>query len=224
MGGTSAPAGWSNPQPRSQQRTASEPGRKSLFCAASRSCVNPPSLPGSADNNLACPARGQPRAKSGPGSSLYPPSGPSCAPWSVGGTGPAWCAWCSGSSPGLGYCRLHSWAEACRAHSQARALWPAPERSLLVPAFEAECQASSTVSYFWYRQTLNITADISDNGSIQWRLLACLAASWAVVYLCVIRGIETTGKVRPLGWTPLPTPSSSAFKHGFRSCAGRVQM
>ncbi|XP_059272812.1 inactive sodium-dependent neutral amino acid transporter B(0)AT3 isoform X2 [Mustela nigripes] len=61
-------------------------------------------------------------------------------------------------------------------------------------AFEAECQASSTVSYFWYRQTLNITADISDNGSIQWRLLACLAASWAVVYLCVIRGIETTGK------------------------------
>lgn len=60
------------------------------------------------------------------------------------------------------------------------------------------------MSYFWYRQTLNITADISDNGSIQWRLLACLAASWAVVYLCVIRGIESTGKVRPLGWTALP--------------------
>uniref|UniRef100_A0A8C0R699 Transporter n=1 Tax=Canis lupus dingo TaxID=286419 RepID=A0A8C0R699_CANLU len=60
--------------------------------------------------------------------------------------------------------------------------------------FEAECQASSTVSYFWYRQTLNITADISDSGSIQGRLLACLAASWAVVYLCVIRGIESTGK------------------------------
>ncbi|VFV41085.1 sodium-dependent neutral amino acid [Lynx pardinus] len=64
--------------------------------------------------------------------------------------------------------------------------------------FEAECQASSPVSYFWYRQTLNVTADISDSGSIQWRLLACLAASWAVVYLCVIRGIESTGKVRIL--------------------------
>ncbi|XP_025874945.1 inactive sodium-dependent neutral amino acid transporter B(0)AT3 isoform X2 [Vulpes vulpes] len=60
--------------------------------------------------------------------------------------------------------------------------------------FESECQASSTVSYFWYRQTLNITADISDSGFIQGRLLACLAASWAVVYLCVIRGIESTGK------------------------------
>uniref|UniRef100_A0A8C8WLY0 Solute carrier family 6 member 18 n=1 Tax=Panthera leo TaxID=9689 RepID=A0A8C8WLY0_PANLE len=57
-----------------------------------------------------------------------------------------------------------------------------------------ECQASSPVSYFWYRRTLNVTADVSDSGSIQWRLLACLAASWAVVYVCVIRGIESTGK------------------------------
>ncbi|XP_006140192.1 inactive sodium-dependent neutral amino acid transporter B(0)AT3, partial [Tupaia chinensis] len=57
-----------------------------------------------------------------------------------------------------------------------------------------ECQASGAVSYFWYRQTLNITADISDSGSVQWRLLVCLAACWSVVYLCVSRGIETTGK------------------------------
>ncbi|XP_033034612.1 inactive sodium-dependent neutral amino acid transporter B(0)AT3 isoform X3 [Trachypithecus francoisi] len=61
--------------------------------------------------------------------------------------------------------------------------------------FVEECQGSSAVSYFWYRQTLNITADINDSGSIQWWLLLCLAASWAVVYMCVIRGIETTGKV-----------------------------
>ncbi|KFO38489.1 inactive sodium-dependent neutral amino acid transporter B(0)AT3 [Fukomys damarensis] len=53
---------------------------------------------------------------------------------------------------------------------------------------------SSAVSYFWYRQTLNVTADISDSGTVQWRLLLCQAASWAVVYLCVSRGIETTGK------------------------------
>ncbi|XP_008058900.1 sodium-dependent neutral amino acid transporter B(0)AT3, partial [Carlito syrichta] len=60
--------------------------------------------------------------------------------------------------------------------------------------FLEECQASSAVSYFWYRQTLNISADIHDSGTIQWRILICLAACWAVVYLCVIRGIETTGK------------------------------
>ncbi|XP_015345925.1 inactive sodium-dependent neutral amino acid transporter B(0)AT3 isoform X1 [Marmota marmota marmota] len=57
-----------------------------------------------------------------------------------------------------------------------------------------ECQGSSPVSYFWYRQTLNITADIEDSGTMQWRLVMCSAACWAVLYLCVIRGIETTGK------------------------------
>nr|XP_012996301.1 sodium-dependent neutral amino acid transporter B(0)AT3 isoform X3 [Cavia porcellus] len=57
-----------------------------------------------------------------------------------------------------------------------------------------ECQGSGTVSYFWYRRTLNITADIGDSGAVQWRLLLCQAASWALVYLCVSRGIETTGK------------------------------
>nr|XP_019600174.1 PREDICTED: sodium-dependent neutral amino acid transporter B(0)AT3 [Rhinolophus sinicus] len=60
--------------------------------------------------------------------------------------------------------------------------------------FVEECQATSTVSYFWYRQTLNVSAAIEHSGSVQWRLLACLAACWAVVYLCVIRGIESTGK------------------------------
>ncbi|XP_016067991.1 PREDICTED: sodium-dependent neutral amino acid transporter B(0)AT3 [Miniopterus natalensis] len=60
--------------------------------------------------------------------------------------------------------------------------------------FVEECQGSSVVSYFWYRQTLNIAADIDHSGSIQWRLLICLAACWAILYLCVIRGIESTGK------------------------------
>ncbi|XP_035876189.1 inactive sodium-dependent neutral amino acid transporter B(0)AT3 isoform X2 [Phyllostomus discolor] len=64
--------------------------------------------------------------------------------------------------------------------------------------FVKECEGSSTVSYFWYRRTLNITADINYSGSVQWWLLVCLAASWAIVYLCVIRGIESTGKIQTL--------------------------
>ncbi|XP_033034610.1 inactive sodium-dependent neutral amino acid transporter B(0)AT3 isoform X1 [Trachypithecus francoisi] len=73
--------------------------------------------------------------------------------------------------------------------------WSSCPPDLNRTGFVEECQGSSAVSYFWYRQTLNITADINDSGSIQWWLLLCLAASWAVVYMCVIRGIETTGKV-----------------------------
>jgi solute carrier family 6 (neurotransmitter transporter) protein 19 len=51
------------------------------------------------------------------------------------------------------------------------------------------------VDYFWYRETLNISTSINDSGSIQWWILLCLTCAWSVLYVCIIRGIETTGKV-----------------------------
>uniref|UniRef100_A0A3B3QIW5 Transporter n=1 Tax=Paramormyrops kingsleyae TaxID=1676925 RepID=A0A3B3QIW5_9TELE len=57
-----------------------------------------------------------------------------------------------------------------------------------------ECVESTPVNYFWYRETLNITANIEINGSLQWQMVVCLASAWCVVYLCFIRGIETIGK------------------------------
>ncbi|XP_072780523.1 sodium-dependent neutral amino acid transporter B(0)AT3 isoform X2 [Taeniopygia guttata] len=60
--------------------------------------------------------------------------------------------------------------------------------------FNEECYESTAVNYFWYRKTLNITPDIAESGTFQWWLILCLAACWAIVYLCTIRGIETTGK------------------------------
>uniref|UniRef100_A0A2K5DVU6 Solute carrier family 6 member 19 n=1 Tax=Aotus nancymaae TaxID=37293 RepID=A0A2K5DVU6_AOTNA len=58
-----------------------------------------------------------------------------------------------------------------------------------------ECARSSPVDYFWYRETLNISTSISDSGSVQWWMLLCLACAWSILYMCTIRGIETTGKV-----------------------------
>ncbi|XP_073677811.1 inactive sodium-dependent neutral amino acid transporter B(0)AT3 [Garra rufa] len=60
--------------------------------------------------------------------------------------------------------------------------------------FLEECVASTPVNYFWYRQTLNISPDIEESGSLQWRLVVCLATAWSIVYICFIRGIETIGK------------------------------
>ncbi|XP_078085290.1 solute carrier family 6 member 19a, tandem duplicate 1 [Mustelus asterias] len=60
--------------------------------------------------------------------------------------------------------------------------------------FVEECTRSSPVDYYWYRETLNISTNISDSGTIQWWLLLCLICAWAVLYVCTIRGIETTGK------------------------------
>uniref|UniRef100_A0A8C9QUW6 Transporter n=1 Tax=Scleropages formosus TaxID=113540 RepID=A0A8C9QUW6_SCLFO len=57
-----------------------------------------------------------------------------------------------------------------------------------------ECELSSPVNYFWYRETLNITPNIETSGSLQWWLVICLATAWCIVYVCFIRGIETIGK------------------------------
>ncbi|KAJ8354409.1 hypothetical protein SKAU_G00219760 [Synaphobranchus kaupii] len=57
-----------------------------------------------------------------------------------------------------------------------------------------ECEESTPVNYFWYRETLNITPNIETNGTLQWWLVLCLATAWCLVYICFIRGIETIGK------------------------------
>ncbi|XP_064410425.1 sodium-dependent neutral amino acid transporter B(0)AT1 [Latimeria chalumnae] len=60
--------------------------------------------------------------------------------------------------------------------------------------YVSECARSTPVDYFWYRETLNISDDIGDSSTIQWWMLLCLITAWAVLYVCTIRGIETTGK------------------------------
>ncbi|XP_051871693.1 solute carrier family 6 member 19a, tandem duplicate 1 [Pristis pectinata] len=57
-----------------------------------------------------------------------------------------------------------------------------------------ECAKSSPVDYYWYRETLNISTSVNDSGTIQWWLLLSLICAWSVLYVCTIRGIETTGK------------------------------
>uniref|UniRef100_UPI0037E71063 sodium-dependent neutral amino acid transporter B(0)AT1-like n=1 Tax=Semicossyphus pulcher TaxID=241346 RepID=UPI0037E71063 len=58
----------------------------------------------------------------------------------------------------------------------------------------SECERSTPVDYFWYRKTLNTSDAIEDAGGLQWWIVLCLATAWSVLYICCIRGIETTGK------------------------------
>ncbi|XP_061737458.1 sodium-dependent neutral amino acid transporter B(0)AT1-like [Nerophis ophidion] len=57
-----------------------------------------------------------------------------------------------------------------------------------------ECARSSTVDYFWYRETINTSASIEDGGGLQWWMVLSLVSAWTVLYVCCIRGIETSGK------------------------------
>uniref|UniRef100_A0A672JZ28 Transporter n=1 Tax=Sinocyclocheilus grahami TaxID=75366 RepID=A0A672JZ28_SINGR len=60
---------------------------------------------------------------------------------------------------------------------------------------EPECEKSSATTYFWYRETLNITSTISDSGGLNWRMTLSLLGAWIIVCLAVIKGIQSSGKV-----------------------------
>ncbi|KAM6160172.1 sodium- and chloride-dependent transporter XTRP3 [Erethizon dorsatum] len=61
--------------------------------------------------------------------------------------------------------------------------------------YEEECERASSTQYFWYRKTLNISPSIQESGAVQWELALCLVLAWMTVYLCILRGTESTGKV-----------------------------
>ncbi|KAK2851316.1 hypothetical protein Q5P01_007592 [Channa striata] len=60
---------------------------------------------------------------------------------------------------------------------------------------EPECEKSSATTYFWYRQTLNITSTIDDTGGLNWKMTLSLLVAWIMVCLAVIKGIQSSGKV-----------------------------
>ena len=44
---------------------------------------------------------------------------------------------------------------------------------------------------------LNISSGIHDLGGLNWELVLCLLLAWVCVYLVLLRGIKTFGKVDP---------------------------
>ena len=58
-----------------------------------------------------------------------------------------------------------------------------------------ECAVTSSTAYYWNRVAIDNTAEIGDLGGLNWRMVLCLVAAWTIVYLCVMKGIKTSGKV-----------------------------
>ncbi|XP_042317833.1 sodium-dependent neutral amino acid transporter B(0)AT3-like [Sceloporus undulatus] len=72
--------------------------------------------------------------------------------------------------------------------------WSSCPQDASKPELIEECHKSTATNFFWYRHTLHISADITQSGPLLWWLVLCLAICWIVVYICTIRGIESTGK------------------------------
>ncbi|KTG37754.1 hypothetical protein cypCar_00025623 [Cyprinus carpio] len=49
--------------------------------------------------------------------------------------------------------------------------------------------------YFFYRETLNISSSIDENGGLHMGQALCLLLAWIIVYLFIVRGVKSTGMV-----------------------------
>ena len=58
----------------------------------------------------------------------------------------------------------------------------------------AECLGSSPTEYFWYRKAMNISPTIDETSGFVWWILIVFIMTWVFVYLCVSKGVESSGK------------------------------
>ncbi len=56
-------------------------------------------------------------------------------------------------------------------------------------------EISSPSKEFWERHVLQITDSIGDAGKMRSELVLCLIIGWVLVYLCLFKGIKSSGKV-----------------------------
>ena len=62
-----------------------------------------------------------------------------------------------------------------------------------------DCCVLDPQQWYFYHDALDVSVDIEDySKGLNTKLVGCLALAWVVVYLCVIRGIKSTGKVYSL--------------------------
>ena len=81
-----------------------------------------------------------------------------------------------------------------------------------------ECAKSSETAYFWNKIAIEASrtfvflflvtplsqysASIDEIGGINWKMLLFLIAAWTIVYLCMMKGIKTSGKVCQQTYSP----------------------
>ena len=48
---------------------------------------------------------------------------------------------------------------------------------------------------FWTQNVLGLSKTMEETGSLQPHMVICLAVSWFIVYVCIVRGVQWTGKI-----------------------------
>uniref|UniRef100_A0A8C8YTT8 Transporter n=1 Tax=Prolemur simus TaxID=1328070 RepID=A0A8C8YTT8_PROSS len=72
---------------------------------------------------------------------------------------------------------------------------PAARPSNLSHLLNHSLQRTSPSEEYWRLYVLKLSDDIGNFGEVRLPLLGCLGVSWVVVFLCLIRGVKSSGKV-----------------------------
>ncbi|NXL42031.1 SC6A9 protein, partial [Podilymbus podiceps] len=75
----------------------------------------------------------------------------------------------------------------------------------LTHLLNATQKRTSPSEEYWRRYVLDLSDDIGNLGKVRLPLLGCLSVSWVVVFLCLIKGVKSSGKV-PAWPPPGPAP------------------
>ncbi|XP_074621803.1 sodium- and chloride-dependent GABA transporter 1-like [Acropora palmata] len=60
----------------------------------------------------------------------------------------------------------------------------------------ADCCVRDPPQFYFYHHALQISTSIEDGGiGMNWKLAGCLLFAWVITYLCVVKGIKSSGKV-----------------------------
>ena len=49
--------------------------------------------------------------------------------------------------------------------------------------------------YYWYTSAAEATENIDVAARFNWQMFLCLLLAWVVIYLCLFKGIQSSGKV-----------------------------
>lgn len=55
------------------------------------------------------------------------------------------------------------------------------------------------VSHSRYVLHIQGSQGIGSPGEIRWNLCLCLLLAWVIVFLCILKGVKSSGKVNPAG-------------------------
>ena len=79
-------------------------------------------------------------------------------------------------------------------------------------------RSNDSANYYYWNNVLKASSGFEDVANFNWELLGCLALAWVICYICVFKGVESSGKVceRTLGtFAELFLDSVQLFNHIF---------